>query len=992
MVVWCSVLLVLGALLYVNQVGLPGFVKRPLLARLHEAGVDLEFSRLRLRWYQGIVAEKVHFGEALKTFGPQLSAEEVQVRINPQALRSLQLKVDSLYLRNGQFTWPVVETNGTPRELSLTNVQSELRLLPNDQWSLDHFTARFLGARIQLTGLITNATAIRDWRLGEATHEPAPADYWQTRVRRVADILETIHFSTPPDFIMDMRGDAKDVRSFLVRIAFGAPDAQTPWGSVEQSHFTVKLVPTESNELSHAELNLEALNARTRWGDISNLRLLMQVRSIQEQSNVVNCSLLMSAKQVTTKWADTENAKFDLKWVHAFTNAIPLNGQGTVHCEQAKSKWATAGSVDLSGRLVTLPTGSTPAYDASWNWWTNIVPYEIDWNCRLADATAWDVHTKTLEGSGQWLAPVLTISNLDSKLYQGTLHAASKLDVGTRKMEAEVQSNFDPRELVALLKEDIRKRVGDFNWYSTPRLNGFVAATLPAWGDPNPKWKEEVYPTLRLKGELNLEKGGTYRGVSATSARLHLNCTNQVWSVPDLTLTRPEGMLEVENRDDERTGEFYLKVRSTIDLRCATSLFDDDLKQAFQLITFTQPPHIEGELWGQWHHPEKLRAKGKVALTNFTFRGESAAGLQTVVHYTNNVLRFYYPQAQREGNERMSADLVIVDLTQKKLFLTNGFSTANPMMIARCIGPMTAHAVEDYQFAKPPTARVNGVVPLVGEAGADLHFELDGGPFHWWRFNLPHVSGKVNWLGDRVTLKDMNVSFYDGQGTGSAIFDLRSHDDTGIQFTFIATNALLEKLMADLSPSTNQLEGRFHGSVVVVNGSSRDWHTINGYGNLELTNGFIWAIPIFGVFSPALDSISPGLGSSRGSSATASFNITNGVIRSDDFEMRSPAFRLKYRGTVDLAGNLNSRVEAELLRDMWVVGPLMTTIFWPISKMFEYRVSGNLEQPKIEPKYLVPRLVMMPFHPIKTIKDILPENPNARSNAPPMTPPTPPKP
>jgi len=71
--IWLIALLVLGCLIYVNQVGLPGFVKRPLLQRLREHGIELQFSRLRLRWYQGIVAENVRFGRAGDPLTPELT-------------------------------------------------------------------------------------------------------------------------------------------------------------------------------------------------------------------------------------------------------------------------------------------------------------------------------------------------------------------------------------------------------------------------------------------------------------------------------------------------------------------------------------------------------------------------------------------------------------------------------------------------------------------------------------------------------------------------------------------------------------------------------------------------------------------------------------------------------------------------------------------------------------------------------------------------------
>src|SRR5690348_10895965 len=86
--------------------------------------------------------------------------------------------------------------------------------------------------------------------------------------------------------------------------------------------------------------------------------------------------------------------------------------------------------------------------------------------------------------------------------------------------------------------------------------------------------------------------------------------------------------------------------------------------------------------------------------------------------------------------------------------------------------------------------------------------------------------------------------------------------------------------------------------------------------------------------------------------------------------------RLLYHGTVDVEGNLNARVEAELLRDVWLVGPLVSTIFWPVTKLFEYKVTGTLSQPKSEPVFIVPRLMMLPFLPFRALKGLVPEQQN----------------
>src|SRR5215472_17549742 len=187
---WLLVLAVLGGVIYLNQVGLPGFIKRPLLEKLREQGIDLQFSRLRLTWDQGVVAENVHFGpSAQEEPTPQLNVAEVQVRLNWNALRHLQLQVDSLMLRQGRISWLLSETNATPLELSVTNFQTDLRFLPGDQWALDNFRAQFVGANIQLSGAVTNASAMREWKIFQG-QEPLSisAKLWEGRLRKLADM------------------------------------------------------------------------------------------------------------------------------------------------------------------------------------------------------------------------------------------------------------------------------------------------------------------------------------------------------------------------------------------------------------------------------------------------------------------------------------------------------------------------------------------------------------------------------------------------------------------------------------------------------------------------------------------------------------------------------------------------------------------------------------------------------------------------------------
>src|SRR5258708_2948211 len=66
--------LVLG--LFLNKVGLPEFVKNRVIAQARASGLAVEFSRLRLLWYRGVVAENLHVQSTNEMAGPQLFVEE----------------------------------------------------------------------------------------------------------------------------------------------------------------------------------------------------------------------------------------------------------------------------------------------------------------------------------------------------------------------------------------------------------------------------------------------------------------------------------------------------------------------------------------------------------------------------------------------------------------------------------------------------------------------------------------------------------------------------------------------------------------------------------------------------------------------------------------------------------------------------------------------------------------------------------------------------
>jgi hypothetical protein len=257
-----------------------------------------------------------------------------------------------------------------------------------------------------------------------------------------------------------------------------------------------------------------------------------------------------------------------------------------------------------------------------------------------------------------------------------------------------------------------------------------------------------------------------------------------------------------------------------------------------------------------------------------------------------------------------------------------------------------------------------------------MTFEIiRGTPFRWTKLTTTNIIGTVHWLGQELILTNITTDFYGGSGSGYAYFDFRPAGyGCDFNFGFEATNVDVHLLGLDLSTNkANLVEGRLTGSAVVTDANSDTWRSWNGHGHAQLHDGLLWNIPLFGFFSPALNTVTPGLGNSRATDATVTFVMTNGVARTELLEIRTRTMRLLYSGTVDLEQNANARVTAQLLRNTPVIGVVISLVLTPVSKIFECQVTGQISDPKVTPIYFPFSQYLL--HPIRTFQEMMPTAP-----------------
>jgi hypothetical protein len=690
----------------------------------------------------------------------------------------------------------------------------------------------------------------------------------------------------------------------------------------------------------------------------------------------------------------------DARDVHSF------NVRLAVAAPAVKSPWVESRAVQFVARL-TAPADAPTNFDASWSWWTNLQPYRLVWSARLAQLKSEPLSADAVECDGLWSAPMLAVTNLSARLGGGTLNARARLDVGARELDFTNDSRFDFHAATALLTEKTRERLAELSWKQSPSLRATGLLVLPAWTNRQPDWRTEVQPTVRLDGDFVLTNFAV-AGVAIDSARSHFSYSNLVWRLPDgeVEVKSPQSAIagqrstngnskfEISGSEDDATKEYRLHIRGAANLAAVRPfLTASNAVRGFSRLKFTQPLHLDAEVSGRLYDYDSITGGGRLALTNFAERGEVVDSFTGRFDYTNRVLALLNPRVWR-GAQTMTADSVVLDFNKRLIWIHNGYSTADPASVARAIGPKTAAILEPYQFLEPPTAHIEGCAPLRDMNGpqdmedTDLRFDIEGGvPFQCLKLHATRIAGTVIWRGGSLELTNVTGELYGGSGSGSANFDFRvPHQGADYQFNATVSNVNLHALASDLSPKTNHLEGQLDGLLVVTRADSRDWHTLDGYGHVHLRDGLLWDIPVIGFVSPMLNAIAPGLGNTRATDARGNFTITNGVIHSNPLQINTATTRLEYTGTVDLRQNLNVRVTAQALHNIVIIGPIVSTLVYPVTKIFEYKVTGTLEKPKSEPVYvpgILPKLLSVPFHPIRTLEQLFPGGGTTATNAPP---------
>jgi hypothetical protein len=409
----------------------------------------------------------------------------------------------------------------------------------------------------------------------------------------------------------------------------------------------------------------------------------------------------------------------------------------------------------------------------------------------------------------------------------------------------------------------------------------------------------------------------------------------------DVRLRHQTGQLRADLFDSP--GDFRLNVESTISPGAMRAFVPLDLAEFLGEWEWQHSPTIHLAIRGQDRNPKKWRGDGTITLDRTRFRGASMNSGDTKIYFADGAISCQDFHVVRD--EGIGAGNFTYDFKKHEVRVSNIKSFLHPAEAIFWIDPKIWKTIAPYKFRHPPTVTANGIYQFRGGKNTHLEITVDdasGVDYDFLGKTLPfdRVSARLLFTDDRLQIVDLRGALLSGTVRGNADISLARNDQR--YRANVSVDAIDFPHLTDLYYNYKTAHGQLSGTYDFT-GSGSDARTMRGRGKVEVTNGEVFAIPIFGPLSGILNHIVPGSGYSIAHKASTSFEISDGVIHTDDFDAAGTFFSMLGHGDIHF---LDDKLDFNLRLNMKGPGILLT----PMYKLFEYTGEGSLKKPDWHPK------------------------------------------
>jgi hypothetical protein len=492
-----------------------------------------------------------------------------------------------------------------------------------------------------------------------------------------------------------------------------------------------------------------------------------------------------------------------------------------------------------------------------------------------------------------------------------------------------------------------------FQIHSTLDLKGFLDAF--SFGEPMADVEFYSPPLLELNGSISRGTEQfqpdmighvafgrfTYKKVPFSELSADFSWDGKRTFVRKLRVRHQTGQLRADLFD--APNDFRLNVESTISPEAVRPLVPAQTNEFLREWQWQRSPAIRMAIHGTDRDPGNWQGDGTASLGRTRFRGTWMNSANARIHFADGAVTCEDIQVKR--NEGAGSGSFTYDFKKHEVRISNIRSSLYPAEVIFWIDPKTSKTVAPYKFRRPPNVVANGVYQFRGGKNTRLEIKVDGANGMDYVFlgkTLPfdRVSARLLFTNDRLQISDVRADLLDGTLRGNADISLARNDPR--YRAALSISEINFPRLTDLYFNYKTAQGVLRGTYE-FNGLGNDWRTMRGKGRVEVSNGDVFAIPIFGPLSGILNHIVPGSGYSIAHKANAEFTVANGIIHTEDFEAAGSLFSMLGNGDIHF---LDDKLDFNLRLDMKGPGIVLT----PMYKLFEYAGEGSLKKPDWHPK------------------------------------------
>jgi len=435
----------------------------------------------------------------------------------------------------------------------------------------------------------------------------------------------------------------------------------------------------------------------------------------------------------------------------------------------------------------------------------------------------------------------------------------------------------------------------------------------------------------------------TYKKVPFSDLTADFSWDGERTLIRDLRLRHQTGQLRADLLD--APADFRLNIESTIVPEAVRGIAPPEMNEFLREWEWQRSPSIRLVIRGQDHNPGTWKGDGAVILGRSRFRGTWMNSADTKVHFADGALTCNDLHVTR--NEGSGTGSFTYDFKKHEVRISNIKSSLNPAEVIFWIDPKIWNTVAPYKFRRPPSVTANGLYQFHGGKNTRLEIKVEGANgldyvFLGKTVPFDRISARLLFTNDRLQIVDLRGALLSGTLRGNADISLARNDPH--YRANISVSEINFPLLTDLYYNYKTALGLFNGTYDFT-GFGSDARTMRGHGKVEVTNGDVFAIPIFGPLSGILNRILPGSGYSIAHRATANFKIDDGIMNTEDFDADGSLFNMLGHGDIHF---LDDRLDFNVRLNMKGPGVLLT----PMYKLFEYAGTGSLKKPDWRPAVL----------------------------------------